>query len=139
VILSVSLCLSIDFICSANITESLSKPHRLASISTCVGSFAFWICAVIGATVMTGENLLAISFETTKTGLTPPCSEPAMLQEIGQRNIYPIFLDCEAGIVIVGLEIGYSLALLDWLFLSLSLLLSVHSQWIEKFFYFVDL
>ena len=76
VILSVNRDLSIVRTCSSRITESRSNPYRSASISTCVGNFAFWICAVIAATITVGLNRFPMSFWMTRTGLVPPCSEP---------------------------------------------------------------
>ncbi len=76
VILSVNLCLSIVRICSSKMTESLSNPCVAASISTWVGNFAFWICAVIAATMAVGLNRFPMSFWMISTGLTPPCSDP---------------------------------------------------------------
>lgn len=61
----------------------LQKDNRIlddsvpfASISTCVGSFALFILEVIAAQITVGLCRFPTSFWMTRTGRTPPCSEP---------------------------------------------------------------
>ena len=56
-------------------TLSFAKPYADGS-SMCVGNFALLILLVMAAAMMVGEYLFPISFCTTKTGRTPPCSLP---------------------------------------------------------------
>ena len=50
--------------------------YLFASISTCVGGFALFILEVIAAQITVGLCRFPTSFWMTRTGRTPPCSEP---------------------------------------------------------------
>ena len=75
-ILSFNLLLSIVLSCSINMIEFFDRPFPSASMATCVGRSALFFFDVIAATMMVGLYLFPTSFCTTRTGRTPPCSEP---------------------------------------------------------------
>ena len=75
-ILSFNLLLSIVLSCSINMIEFFDRPFPSASMATCVGRSALFFFDVIAATMMVGLYLFPTSFCTTRTGSTPPCSEP---------------------------------------------------------------
>ena len=71
----ISRFLSIVLICSNKMTLFFASPNAHGS-SICVGRRAFPILLVTAAAITVGEYLLPVSFCTTSTGRTPPCSLP---------------------------------------------------------------